>query len=46
MNRKQAALTVTRVSPMPQTSTGRPSWGVTLVGGLADYPALVMVARP
>ena len=46
MNRKEAALTVTRVSPMPQTSTGRPSWGVTLVGGLADYPALVMVARP
>ncbi len=45
MNRKQAALTVTRVSPMPQTSTGRPSWGVTLVGGFADFPALVMIAR-
>ena len=44
MNRKQAALTVT-VSPMPQTSTGRPAWGVTLVGGFADFPALVMIAR-
>ena len=45
MNREQAALAVTRVSPMPQTSTGRPSWGVTLVGGFADFPALVMIAR-
>jgi hypothetical protein len=33
-----------RVSLMPQTPTGPFSWGVTLAGRFADFPAIVMIA--